>query len=160
MFGLNFQINTQKAYAAKTPGERKARMQLLSPKNDEARKVVDKVDFVSKTMKELDGTGLDKDGAEGSVSVDGQAKQLGTIGRWLQAANQPLEAITTQAPKADQAPRVTGTRADNGDLSVNVEYSEGKSFLFSEKTDEDGSKVFQAGNQTVRMTNNGNLLME
>lgn len=155
-YGNNLQAASRKVLNAKTPEEKTFRRALI--KNDEARAVVDKVDFVQRTMSEIDGKGLDTDGAKGDVAVDGQAKKLGKFGRFLGAANKPLEAITTQAPPAEQAPKVSGTLKD-GNLKVDVEHAPDKTTTFAKTTEESGKVVYQAGSDLVTMNADGTLSM-
>ena len=154
LFGINLSIAANKVKNAKTPEEAKFRTALIN--NDEAREVVDKVDFVEKCMKDLNGkNGIDTDNTEG-VEVDAQAKKLGKVGRWMQGANAPLEAITTQAPKTENAPQVVGTYKD-GNLNVSVKDGDSE-YSFVREMRDDGSQVFRAGGESVMMNAQGRLV--
>ena len=157
LYGINLNIAANKVKNSKTPAERKFNTSLMN--NDAARAVVDKVDFVEKSMQELDGSKLDQDGSKnGSTTVDAKAKKLGTVGRWLQAGNKPLEAITTQAPKASIEPQVKGSLGKDR-MNVSVAHSRGEAMTFS-KTSSEGKTVYQAGSEVVTMNANGTLSME
>ena len=155
LFGTNLAIAAHKVQTAATPAEKRFRTALIN--NDQAREVVDKVDFVQSQMQALDGKSLDGDAGKNSVSVDGQAKKLGRIGRWLGAANAPLEAITTQAPASQDAPTVKGHLADSG-MEVSVQDSN-RSTQFSLQQRPDGTKVYSVGDQSVTMMADGALLL-
>lgn len=155
-YGMNLGAAAHKVVTAKTPEEAKFRNALIN--NDEARAVVDKVDFVKAQMEDLDHTKLDTNGQDGQVEVDAQAKQLGKVGRWMGAANKPLEAITTQAPAAEQKPQVAGTLKD-GDMKVDVTHAPGQTTTFSYTQKQGGEVVYQAGNEVVTMNPDGTLSM-
>lgn len=156
LFGSHLNIAAHKVMTAKTPEEKKFRTSLIN--NDAARAVVDKVDFVEKSMQELDGSKHDQDGSkDGQATVDATAKKLGKVGRWAQGLNSPLEAITTQAPAASIEPLVRGSLSEDG-MNVSVAHSRAEVTTFS-KTTQDGETVYRAGTDVVTMNANGTLTM-
>lgn len=155
LFGSNLSAATHKVLNAATPAEKRFRAALIN--NDEAREVVDKVDFVRSQMEALDGQKQDTNGQENAVSVKTQAKQLGSFRRWLGAANAPVEAITTQAPPSSSAPTVEGSLSEAG-MQVRVS-DDNISTSFELRQNEDGTRVYRAGDHSVTMLSDGALLL-
>ena len=78
LFGTNLAIAAHKVQTAGTPAEKRFRTALLN--NDQAREVVDKVDFVQSQMQALDGDSLDGDAGKNGVAVEFRPSGVGRHG--------------------------------------------------------------------------------
>jgi hypothetical protein len=154
---LNRQMNNAKWQNSARNGDVKdANFRGALSQNQDALNTVETVESMSNILKAADGkAGIDQNDAQGAVSVDGQATKQGLLQRFQQDST--LQNLAKQAPDAGPDASVKGSMDENG-MNLEVSTQDGP-LTFSQTNKEDGSVVYQAGDNVVTQGPNGSLHM-